>query len=180
MSRPQYTEDLAETFFNLKEQGLSYNQIAEQTGHTAGFVRNCLIRLGKPFTIQNAWTTGKRIKQTEEQLKRNACERTLEWRKKQQGLHIYKIVLPDNTYYIGSTKQGARNRFNDHIKNAMKQNPFNSRWLHKHFLDGGTRQELKLIILEEAQNENELHENELLIIKEHIDDPMCLNTRTDI
>ena len=146
MRRPQYTYQLGEQFYQMNQEGKSYTTIAKETGYTLGFVRNCLLKHNKPLKENNAWNTGKRNKQTEEQLKSNACFRTMRWREENKGNHIYQITFPDGKFYIGQTKQGAKIRFNDHYKNPAMS------YLKEFKLSGGKKEELKLEILEELND----------------------------
>tara|TARA_R110000796_G_scaffold69117_6_gene157895 strand:+ start:561 stop:1154 length:594 start_codon:yes stop_codon:yes gene_type:complete len=170
MKKVKYTEELAQRFYELKQQNKSYDDISDITNYKPGFIRNCLIKYGKPINKTNAWTT-KRQRLTKTQLKKNACDRTITWRQKHKGFQVYKLLFPDGKFYIGQTKQGARLRFNDHWKTAELP------YLREYKSKGGKRQDIKVIILEELLGPELLEAKEIELITKQINNPLCVNQR---
>ena len=86
---------------------------------------------------------------------------------------IYKLQCEDGHYYFGSTKNELRIRLYDHKCDAKKHPDWRS---YRHICSLGW-DKVKIILVESypCANRDELREREDYYIRQHRDDPLCLN-----
>ena len=92
---------------------------------------------------------------------------------------IYKIICPDNYFYIGSTKKTLEERLRNH-KSTYK---INKTKFYNHIISNNFNwNDIKIILLEEIkfQNKQELFELENKYIKKYENDILNLNSNNAV
>lgn len=87
---------------------------------------------------------------------------------------IYKLQCEDGHYYIGSTATELRKRLKGH-KDKSKESP-NQR-VYKHINELGW-DKVRIVLIEEypCENKQQLTRKEDEVIRQHRDNPLCLNS----
>lgn len=87
---------------------------------------------------------------------------------------IYKLQCDDGHYYIGSTRNELRKRFQDH-KRKSTESP--DRLVYQHIKEIGW-DKVRIVLIEEVSCETkyQLIQHEDRHIQQNINNPLCLNT----
>lgn len=91
---------------------------------------------------------------------------------------IYKIQCNDGYFYIGSTKNELRVRLQDHKNDSKKERNKNYKSYEHINAIGWNNTKIELINEIQCNNKLELRIAENEEIKKHLDNPLCLNTKS--